>query len=469
MFEPSVYSGRRRALVAALASRGALDGLVAFPGNNDSPVNYPDNAYRFRQDSCFLYYFGLAEPGLAAAIDLGTGRATLYADALTIDDLVWTGPRPGVDEYRALCGADAVKPRSAFGTDLAAARGRCLFTPPYRADAAIELGEALGIAPGALSAAASNALVTSVVAQREIKEDRELADIERAVDVTIDMHRAVLAAARPGVTEAAMMAEAYRVAYAGGGMPAFPAIATTKGSVLHNHGYPGTLTSGGLFLLDAGAETVEGYAGDLTSTFPIGGRYDDRQRAVYDIVLRAGEACSSMMAPGVPYRDCHLAAARAIAEGLSGLGVMRGDVDEAVAAGAHSCFFPHGVGHQMGLDVHDMENLGEVNVGYDGQPKSAEFGLKSLRLAKPLKAGLVVTVEPGVYFIEGLIAAWKAEKRHASFINYAEAEQWLPVGGIRNEEDWVVVDGKGGGVGSGARRLGKPFDKSAAAMEGYRA
>ncbi|HPE88545.1 MAG TPA: Xaa-Pro aminopeptidase [Spirochaetales bacterium] len=465
MFEPSVYIGRRRALVAALASRGARDGLVAFPGNNESPINYPDNAYRFRQDSCFLYYFGIAEPGLAATIDLGDGRATLYADGLTIDDLVWTGPRPGVDEYRALCGADAVEPRSAFGRDVAAARGRCLFAPPYRADAAIELGEALGMAPGALAAAASGALIAAVVAQREIKEARELADIERAVDVSIDMHRAVIAAARPGVTEAAMMAEAYRVAYSGGGMPAFPAIATTKGSVLHNHGYPGTLADGGLFLLDAGAETVNGYAGDLTSTFPIGARYDDRQRAVYSIVLRAGEACASMMAPGVPYRDCHLAAARAIAEGLRALGVMRGDPDEAVAAGAHACFFPHGVGHQMGLDVHDMENLGEVNVGYDGQPKSAEFGLKSLRLAKPLKAGMVLTIEPGVYFIEGLIAAWKAEKRHSSFIDYAEAEKWLPVGGVRNEEDWVVV----GGVGSGARRLGKPFDKSVAAMEGYRA
>lgn len=464
MFEPSVYIGRRRALVAALASRGARDGLVAFPGNNESPINYPDNAYRFRQDSCFLYYFGIAEPGLAATIDLGAGRATLYADGLTIDDLVWTGPRPGVDEYRALCGADAVEPRSAFGRDVAAARGRCLFTPPYRADSAIELGEALGMAPKDLAAAASGALIAAVVAQREIKEDRELADIERAVDVSIDMHRAVIAAARPGVTEAAMMAEAYRVAYSGGGMPAFPAIATTKGSVLHNHGYPGTLADGGLFLLDAGAETVNGYAGDLTSTFPIGARYDDRQRAVYDIVLRAGEACASMMAPGVPYRDCHLAAARAIAEGLRALGVMRGDPDEAVAAGAHACFFPHGVGHQMGLDVHDMENLGEVNVGYDGQPKSAEFGLKSLRLAKPLKAGMVLTIEPGVYFIEGLIAAWKAEKRHSSFIDYAEAEKWLPVGGVRNEEDWVVV----GGVGSGARRLGKPFDKSVAAMEGYR-
>jgi len=207
---------------------------------------------------------------------------------------------------------------------------------------------------------------------------------------------------------------------------------------------------------------VEGYAGDLTSTFPIGARYDDRQKAVYEIVLKAGEACAAEMKPGVPYRQAHFAAARAIAAGLKDLGVMRGDVDEAVAAGAHACFFPHGVGHQMGLDVHDMENLGEVWVGYDGEPKSVEFGLKSLRMAKPLKAGMVLTVEPGVYFIEGLIAAWKAEGRHGAFIDYGEAERWIGFGGVRNEEDWLVVPG-------GARRLGRPFDKSVAAMEGYSA
>jgi Xaa-Pro aminopeptidase len=275
------------------------------------------------------------------------------------------------------------------------------------------------------------------------------------------MHRAVIAAARPGATESEMMAEAYRVAYAGG-CPAFPAIATTKGAVLHNHGYPGRLADGGLFLLDAGAESAEGYAGDLTSTFPISGRYDARQRAVYEIVLRAGEAGSSMMRPGTSFRECHFAAARAIASGLKDLGIMKGDVAEAVAAGAHACFFPHGLGHQMGLDVHDMENLGEVWVGYDGEPKSAEFGLKSLRMAKPLKCGMVMTVEPGVYFIEGLIAAWKAEGKHSAFIDYAEAERWISVGGVRNEEDWLVTD-------EGARRLGGPFEKSAAAMESYKA
>jgi len=462
MFEPSVYAGRRRALAASLAARGVKDGLVLFIGNRESPMNYADNAYRFRQDSCFLYYFGAAEPGLAATLDLGSGRSVLYMDESTIDDLVWTGPRPGPAEYRDLCGADEAAARGRFAADVRASSGTPLFAPPYRSDTALELAGVLGKDPAAIAASASAALIQAIVAQREIKEAREIAEIEKAVDTSIAMHRAVMAAARPGETEAGMMAEAYRQAYAGGGMPSFPAIATTKGAVLHNHGYPGRLADGGLFLLDCGAETVEGYAGDLTSTFPVGARYDDRQAAVYGVVLSACEAAVAAMRPGTPYREAHFAAARAVARGLEGLGILRGDVDEAVAAGAHACFFPHGIGHQMGLDVHDMENLGEVWVGYDGQPKSLEFGLKSLRMAKPLKPGMVVTVEPGLYFIEGLIAAWKAERRHEAFIDYAEAERWVGFGGVRNEEDFLVT-------GSGAVRLGGAFDKSLAAMESYRA
>lgn len=461
MFEPSVYEGRRRDLVSQLAGRGVGSALVAFTGNRESPMNYADNAYRFRQDSCFLYYFGIAEPDLAGTLDLSSGRATLYANELTIDDLVWTGPRPSVDEYRALCATQSVAPRSRYVSDLSSSKEPVLFVPPYRAETVLELSQALGLAPEKVAVAGSVPLIQAVVAQREIKEAREVAQIEQAVDTSIAMHKAVIAAAEPGVTEAQLMAEAYRVAYAVGGMPSFPAIATTKGAVLHNHGYPGILKAGGLFLLDAGAETAAGYSGDLTSTFPVARSYTDRQKAIYQIVLDAGAAGAFLMKPGMPFMEAHLAASRTIAAGLKSLGIMRGNVDEAVAAGAHACFFPHGLGHQLGLDVHDMENLGEVWVGYDGEPQSTVFGLKSLRMAKPLKAGMVMTVEPGIYFIEGLIAAWKAEKRHEAFIDYAEAERWLDLGGVRNEEDWLVV-------ADGARRLGGTFDKSVAAMEGYR-
>ena len=475
MFEPSVYIGRRRALAAALsalspAERGSRSNRVIFTGNRESPVNYADNAYRFRQDSSFLYFFGLAEPDLAASLDLATGRSTLYADELSIHDLVWTGPRPSADEYRQLSGADAVCPRTAFAADvagdIAVSGDRPLFLPPYRADTVLELASMFGLPPGdsagKVAAMASLSLLRAVIAMREIKEPREIAEIEKAVDTTIAMHRAVIAAANPGATEARMMAEAYRLAYAGGGMPSFPAIATTRGAVLHNHGYPSVLEDGGLFLLDAGTETAEGYSGDLTSTFPVGRRYDGRQKAIYEIVLAAGRAGSALMKPGTPFKEAHFAAARVIAAGLRELGIMKGDVDEGLAAGAHACFFPHGLGHQMGLDVHDMESLGEVWVGYDGQPKSGQFGLRSLRMAKALKAGMVMTVEPGIYFIPGLISAWKAEKRHEAFIDWGEAEKWVGFGGVRNEEDWLVT-------ADGARRMGGPFDKSVAAMEGYRA
>jgi len=473
MFESTVYSARRRALLAALSELGVRDGLIVFPGNHESPVNYTDNTYRFRQDSSFLYFFGVAEPDLAATLDVAGGRATLYADNPTMHDLIWTGPRPGGLEFCEACGADEVRRRNVFSADLGNAAGhaglrpvegtggRVLCLPPYRADTMVELGEALGLAPGAVAGAASVPLIRAVIGLRELKELREVEELEHAVCTTVDMHRAVIGAAAPGVSEAALMAEAYRVAYRCGGVPSFQAIATTRGAVLHNHGYGGRLEDGGLFLLDAGAETAEGYSGDLTSTFPVSGRYDERQKAIYELVLHAGRTGSSMLKPGMAFLDVHIAAARVIAAGLTELGIMKGKLDEAVEAGAHACFFPHGLGHQLGLDVHDMEGLGESWVGYDGHARSQQFGLRSLRMGKRLKAGMAMTMEPGIYFIEGLLAEWKAEKKHLAFIDYAEAERWAGVGGIRNEEDWLITE-------TGARRLGKPFDKSLAAMESYR-
>ncbi len=461
MFSTDSYKRRRTALIQALADRGATDGTVLFPGSNDSPVNYPDNCYRFRQDSSFLYYFGIQEPGLAATIDLANARATLYADEQTLDAMVWSGPRPGASEFATACDADAVRPRSALREVLAALKGSVHLLPQYRGDTILYLADDLGLDPAIIRQGTSLPLIQAVIARRELKEAQEIQRIEAAVDTTIDMHRAVIAAARPGVTETELMAEACRIALAGGGMPAFPPIATTHGAVLHNHGYEGTLSAGGLFLLDAGAETAEGYAGDLTSTFPISPHYDERQQAIYRIVLEAGRSGVAHMEPGTPFRLAHLAASRTIAAGLKDLGIMKGNVDEAVAAGAHALFFCHGLGHQLGLDVHDLESLGEDHVGYDKTSRSPQFGLKSLRMAKALKPGMVMTMEPGIYFIPGLIARWKSEGTHQAFINYKTAESWSELGGYRNEEDWLVTE-------SGVRRLGKPFDKSIASMESYK-
>lgn len=460
MFEPIVYLARRRALIEGLSALGVKTGLVSFAGHGESPVNYANNAYRFRQDSSFIYYFGLQSPGLAATVDLGAGRAFLYADGSSIDDLVWTGPVPGVDELRASCGADEARPRRGFADAVAAAGDSALFLPPYRAETAVELAEALGIRPPEVALKASAILIRAVVAQREIKAPHEIAEMEKAVDTSVDMHLAVMRAAAPGVTEAALAAEACRVAAAAGGAVSFEPIATSRGDVLHNPSYDGVLARGRLFLLDAGAESAEGYAGDLTSAFPVGGRFDERQKAVYEIVLAAGRAASATIKPGTPYLKAHLAAARAVAVGLKDIGVMRGDPDEAVSAGAYACFFPHGVGHQIGLDVHDMESLGEDAVGYGELARDSRFGFKSLRMAKPLKAGMALTVEPGVYFIGGLIESWRGKGLHEAFIDYAEASRWIGFGGIRNEEDWLVTP-------DGGRRLGKPFDKSVRAIEGY--
>ena len=286
--------------------------------------------------------------------------------------------------------------------------------------------------------------------------------MERAVAVSAAMHEAAIRGARSGMREYEVTAMIAGAAFAAGCQLAFPIIATTHGETLHNLEDHNVLESGGLFLVDAGAETEEGYDGDLSSTFPIGKKLEGRQRDIYAITLEAHAAARACVMPGRPFRDAHFAACRAIFEGMKRLGVMKGDADEALAAGAHALFFPCGTGHQLGLDPHDMENYGEIWIGYDGQPKSAQFGLKSLRMSKPLKPGMVVTVEPGIYFIPALVERWKADPRLASFVNFPALEPYMAVGGVRNEEDWLVTD-------SGGRALGPAFDKSIAAVEAMRA
>lgn len=457
MFDSSVYRKRREALRRSLADRGRDSGTVLIPGNRESPMNYADNPYPFRQDSSFLYFAGIPEPALALTLDLGTGKALLYGDEISLDDVIWTGPRPSLRDLAEAAGLDGVRPRASLAGDAGSAPG-LLFLPPYRAEHREELSEILGIPAKAVEARASGDLIRAVIALREVKEPREIERMDAAADLSADMHRAVLARARPGIREAELAARAEEVARAGGAGLAFPVIATTRGSVLHNHDHSGTLADGDLFLMDMGAETVDGYAGDLTTTFPVNGRFDPRQREIYEILLSAFRAATAALAPGVPYRDVHFAAAREIFTGMKALGLARGNTEEALAAGAHALFFPHGVGHQIGLDVHDMESLGEVNVGYDGRPKSPQFGLRSLRLAKPLKPGMTVTVEPGIYFIAPLVAKWKAEELHRGFLDYPRIEEWISLGGMRNEENWMVTE-------TGARKLGGPFDKDASALQ----
>jgi Xaa-Pro aminopeptidase len=446
VFPQTTYVDRREILKSRFEG-----GLLVFPGNNESPMNYADNCYPFRQDSSFLYYFGLNQPELAAVIDVDEGRATIFGDELTIDHIVWMGDLPTIAERAQRVGVEDVQPRSALEGVLgkAAAAGRRVhYLPPYRADTTVELSDLLGIPVAEVVDRASLEFIRAVIDQRAVKTEEEIAELDAAVDVSVEMHRAAMAMARPGLLESEIAAEVERVAVAAGGRPSFPVIATVHGETLHNHFHGNTLTEGDLFLLDCGAETAMGYAGDLSSTFPVSPHFSDRQRQIYEMQLTSYEKAISMLAPGTTNRDVHFAAARVIAEGMKELGLMRGNIDDALEAGAHAMFFPCGVGHMMGLDVHDMENLGEVYVGYDGKPKSTQFGLKSLRLARKLEPGFVVTIEPGIYFIPQLMDLWRSENHCSEFLDFEALDQWRDFGGIRNEEDYLIT-------ADGARRLGK--------------
>jgi Xaa-Pro aminopeptidase len=459
MFDRDIYARRRDALAARLDG-----GLVLLPGNGESPMNYADNTYAFRQDSTFLYYLGLAQADLVGVLDVDSGRTTLFGDELTLDQIVWTGELPTIAERAARAGVTDTRPRVELDGVVAAARGSgrpVHFLPPYRADTTLLLGDLLGLAPREVAGRASLELIRAVVDQRAHKTEEEVAEIERAVATSVAMHEAAVCLVRPGMTEREIAAEVERIANASGGRLAFPIIATIHGEILHNHVHPNTLAAGGLFLLDSGAETALGYAGDLTTTTPVNPRFDTRQRDVYSILLQSWDAALATMAPGVPYRDAHFAAARAIFEGMKGLGLMKGDTDEAVAEGAHALVFPHGLGHMMGLDVHDMEALGEEHVGYAGETRSTQFGLKSLRLARALEPGFVLTVEPGIYFIPQLMDAWRARGHCAAFIDFDAFERWKDFGGIRSEQNYLVTT-------DGVRRLGPPKPHTIEEIEALR-
>lgn len=460
MFSRHTYQTRRNELKAKLDS-----GLVLMLGHSESPMNYADNCYRFRQDSSFLYYFGLNQPDLVGVIDLDEGRDILFCDELTIDHIVWMGDQPTVDEKAGLAGVTDTRPLRHLDKYLQAAidDGRKVhFLPPYRSKSKIALSNLIGIPAHEAASKASLELIQAVVDMRSIKSDEEIAEIEKAVDTSVDMHVAAMAMARPGMRESDIAAEVERIALAAGNGPSFLPIATVHGEILHNHFHGNVLQSGDMFLLDAGAETSMGYAADLSSTFPVDRTFTARQKTIYDIALAAHGAAVDTIAPGVPNLEVHLSAARTIAAGMKDLGIMKGNTEDAVAAGAHAMIFPCGVGHMMGLDVHDMEDLGEVYVGYGGQPKSTEFGLKSLRLARKLEPGFVITIEPGIYFIPQLMDLWRAENRLAEFFDYDRLNEWRDFGGIRNEEDYLVT-------AEGKRLLGKKKPLTTDEVEAIRA
>ncbi len=460
MFSKETYINRRKQLKSQFDS-----GILLFLGNEESSMNYADNTYHYRQDSTFLYYFGLDYPGLVGIIDLDDDKDFIFGDDLTIDHIVWMGSQPTIKERSEHAGIHNTGQMSKMLDFLKSAKQKSRkihFLPAYRPEHQIKLYNWLEIPINETNQHASVDLIVAVGEQRNIKSAEEIEQLEQVVSVTADMHHAAMQYARPGMYEYEIAAKVHEVAQATGGDISFPIIATINGQTLHNHYHGNTIKDGDLFLLDAGAENQLRYAGDMSSTFPVSAKFTERQKEIYQIALNAHNAAIEALKPGINFKEIHFTAARTIFEGLKDLGFTKGNTERAVQAGAHALFFPCGTGHLMGLDVHDMENLGEKYVGYADQPKSTLFGLKSLRLGRELKPGFVVTIEPGIYFIPELIDLWKSQNKFNEFINYNKVEEYKNFGGTRNEEDILITE-------TGYKILGTPLAKSIEDVENERA
>lgn len=447
LFSKETYVARRQAL-----SRLVGSGLVLLFGNNDSPANYPSNAYKFRQDSAFLYFFGQHRDGLVGVIDVDQHTETLVGNEIDIDDIVWFGSVKSVSAMAEECGVGATAPMSSLSdmVQKALKAGRQVhFLPPYRYDTQIQIMDLTGIHPSKQREAASMPLIQAVIKLRSTKSAEEIAEIERACAIGYKMHVTAMKMCRPGVTEQAIGGAIDGVAYAEGCMPSFQSIVTMHGEIMHGNPSPRQLEGGRLMLCDAGAETNENYCSDNTRTTPISGHYTQRQRDIYSIVSDCHDLVLDVARPGVKWWDVHFDVCRLMTNRLKELGLMKGDTEEALRAGAHALFLPHGLGHMMGMDVHDMEGLGQTNVGYDDEVRpSSQFGTASLRFARKLEPGFVVTDEPGIYFIPDLIDLWKREGHNAEFLNFEEIEKFKDFGGIRIEDDVLITE-------NGCRFLGE--------------
>jgi len=454
MFDAKTYVERRKML-----KKDVKSGLILFVGNTESPMNYVANTFHFRQDSSFLYFFGHDKPDFYGLIDVDADKDYLFGQDFTLEDIIWMGPQPLVRDLGLQVGIEHTGDPAQLKEMLKDAQGKqrkIHFLPPYRGETKITLHQWLNLPLDSLKQEASVDLIKAVVKQREIKSPAEVAEIEKALAVSWQMYNEILKMARPGVYEREITGKIEGIAGSAGGYIAFPVILSVHGETLHNHAHGNQLKQGNLLVADSGAESPEYYASDITRTFPVGGTFTPRQKEIYEIVLKAQMTAIEAIRPGKKYKEVHLQVARVIAEGLKAIGLMKGDMAAAVENGAHALFFPHGIGHMLGLDVHDMENFGEDYIGYDDTvQRSTQFGLAYLRLAKELKPNFVLTVEPGIYFIPALIDLWKQEKKWSDFIDYGKVETYKDFGGIRIEDDVLVT-------ADGFRVLGRPIPKKVA-------
>lgn len=448
LFSKETYIQRRQTLKKRLGS-----GLVLLFGNNDSPANYPSNVYRFRQDSSFLYFYGQHREGLVGVIDIDEDKEYLIGDDICIEDIVWFGQVDGVADMANQCGVPNSAPMSYLHDMVSKAKQkgqRIHFLPPYRHDIMIQLMDLTGIHPRDQRAQASLELIMAVIDQRAVKSPGEIEEIERACAIGYDMHTTAMRMCKPGVTEQKISGVISGIASSRGCMVSFPSIVTMHGEIMHGYPSPRPLEAGRLLLCDAGAETNENYCSDNTRTTPVSGKFTQRQREIYSIVEECHDHALQVAAPGVKWWDVHMSVCRIMTERLKELGLMKGDTDEAVRAGAHAMFMPHGLGHMMGMDVHDMEGLGQTYVGFDEEvrPNLDQFGTNCLRCGRRLHEGWVMTDEPGIYFIPALIDDWKSKGHCAEFLNFDKIETYKDFGGIRLEDDILIT-------AEGCRFLGK--------------
>jgi Xaa-Pro aminopeptidase len=450
------YQERIQKLIAKVEK-----GLIFLPGNTHSPINYKENHYPFRQDSNFQYFIGINRPDLAAIIDCDSGKTILFGNENSIDDIIWTGHSPTLTELAVQLGIQEVLPFNKL-FHFFSHPTPIHYLPPYRGDNKILLSSLLDKSINEIEISYSSKLIDAVVELRSIKENEEIKELEKAVNISGLMHVAAMSSARIGKTEGYLTGLVESIATELGSGTSYPTILTMDGQILHNHDHHGVLSDGRLVLGDFGAATKTLYAGDITRTFPVSPKFSIKQREIYSIVLESLETAIAACKPDVAYRDVHLMVCKIIFDGLKQLGLVKGDSDEAVHLGAHALFFPHGLGHLIGLDVHDMEDLGENNVGYNDQyERSTQFGLKSLRFAKKLNIHHTLTVEPGIYFIPQLIEKWSASSKFHDFINYQKVNDYLDFGGIRIEENICITP-------SGAIVLGQPIPKSILEIENIR-
>lgn len=439
LFDKNTYIERREVLKKQLGS-----GLILFFGNNDTPVNYPSNVYKFRQDSSFLYYFGQHREGLAGVIDVDNNTEYFIGNDIDIEDIVWFGQVDSVADLAAQSGVKHSAPMSVLKDLVDKARGKgqeIHFLPPYRHDHMIQIMDLLGLHPKVQREAASVRLIKAVIAQRAVKSAAEIAEIERACAIGYDMHTTAMRLCRPGITEQEIGGRISGIASSRGCIVSFPPIVTMHGEIMHGNPSPRALEAGRLMLCDAGAETNENYCSDHTRTTPISGQFSPKQREIYSIVEKCHDYVLTIAAPGVKWWDIHMDVCKQMVEGLKQLDLMKGDTEEAVRNGAHAMFMPHGLGHMMGMDVHDMEGLGQIYVGFDEEvrPNLEQFGTNCLRCGRRLQEGWVMSDEPGIYFIPALIDDWRAKGLHSDFINYDAVEGYKDFGGIRIEDDILIT------------------------------